>query len=142
MDPFLARTMVESLSKGVDPLTGRVLPESDSCYGEAVQDALLEVLAHCTIESNEQYLIRIKEEKALKRKEMRKKYTKRYPRGGDAWTSAEERRLSELHRNGCSIYRIANILQRTPGAIETRLKKLQMAPVYRNKISKDWSANR
>lgn len=133
MDPFLARTMVESLSKGVDPLTGRVLPKSDSCYGEEVQDALLEVLAHCTIESNEQYLVRIREEKALKRKETHKKYAKQYPCGGDAWTAEEERRLLDLHRKGCNIYQIANTLQRTPGAIETRLKKLQMVQVYRGR---------
>ena len=43
MDPFLARTMVESLSKGINPLTGRTLPQSDICANEEVQDALLEV---------------------------------------------------------------------------------------------------
>ena len=52
MDPFLARTMVESLSKGIDPLSGRVLPLNDSCSNEKIQDALIEILDHCTIESN------------------------------------------------------------------------------------------
>ena len=61
MDPYLARTMVESLSKGINPLTGRALPKSDICANEDVQDALLEVLEHCAIESTEQYLVRIKE---------------------------------------------------------------------------------
>ena len=46
MDPFLARTMVESLSKGIDPLSGRVLPLDDSCSNEEVQEALLKVLEH------------------------------------------------------------------------------------------------
>ena len=63
MDPFLARTMVESLSKGINPLSGRVLPLNDSCSNEKIQDALIEILDHCTIESNEQYLFRIKQEK-------------------------------------------------------------------------------
>ena len=67
MDPFLARTMVESLSKGINPLSGRVLPLNDSCSNEKIQDALIEILDHCTIESNEQYLFRIKQEKVQER---------------------------------------------------------------------------
>ena len=43
MDPFLARTMVESLSKGINPLSGRVLPLNDSCSNEKIQDALIEI---------------------------------------------------------------------------------------------------
>ena len=61
MDPFLARTMIESLSKGINPLTGCALPTRDICANEDVQEALLEVLEHCSIESAEQYLVRIKE---------------------------------------------------------------------------------
>lgn len=30
MDPFLARTIVESLSKGFNPVTGRALPPNDA----------------------------------------------------------------------------------------------------------------
>ena len=83
MDPFLARTMVESLSKGIDPLSGRALPLKDSCSNEEIQEALLEVLAHCSIESSEQYLVRLKEEKAAARRAKRNEYAKRYPRSGD-----------------------------------------------------------
>ena len=133
MDPFLARTMVESLSKGINPLTGRVLPQNDSCSNEEIQDALLEVLEHCSIESTEQYLARIKEEKELARKKKREYNAKCYPRGGAAWTSDEEQRLLYLHRQGVNIYQIANILKRTPGSISDRLKKLQSRPIYRSK---------
>ena len=63
MDPFLARTMVETLSKGINPVTGRVLNSNDSCANEEIQDALIEVLEHCTIESVEQYMVRMKEER-------------------------------------------------------------------------------
>ncbi len=133
MDPFLARTMVESLSKGINPLTGCVLPQTDSCSREEIQEALLEVLAHCSIESSEQYLVRIKEEKALVRKGKREYSAKRYPRAGDSWTFEEERKLLYLHRNGCNIYQIANTLKRTPGAIADRLKKLQCRPIYRGR---------
>lgn len=133
MDPFLARTMIESLSKGINPLTGCVLPQNDSCSREEIQEALCEVLAHCSIESSEQYLVRIKEEKALARKERREYNAKRYPRAGDSWTSEEERKLLYFHRNGCNIYQIANTLERTPGAIADRLKKLQCRPIYRSR---------
>lgn len=133
MDPFLARTIVESLSKGVNPLTGCILPQNDICSNEEVQDALLEVLEHCVIESNEQYLVRLKEEKAEKHAENVRRNAERYPRGGDTWTKLEEQKLLSLHRQGKNIYQIANILKRTPKAISERLKKLQCRPIYRNK---------
>ena len=131
MDPFLARTMVESLSKGIDPLSGRALPLKDSCSNEEIQEALLEVLAHCSIESNEQYLVRLKEEKAATRRAKRNEYAKRYPRGGEPWQDEEEKQLLRMHRKGFNIYKIANVLERTPGAIADRLKKLQEDPIYR-----------
>ena len=132
MDPFLARTMVESLSKGVNPLTGRVLPQNDICSNEEIQDALIEVLSHCAIESNEQYLVRLKEEKAEKHAENVRYNAERYPKGGSAWTSTEEQKLISLHKQGKNIYQIANIMKRTPSAISDRLRKLQQRPIYRN----------
>ena len=133
MDPFLARTMIESLSQGINPLTGRALSTSDICTNVDVQDALLEVLEHCSIESTEQYLVRIKEEKKEKREAKRADNTRRYPRGGEAWSKEEEFQMISMHRSGCNIYQIANILKRTPGAISDRMKKLQMRPIYRAK---------
>ena len=132
MDPFLARTMVESLSKGVNPLTGRVLPQNDICSNEEIQDALIEVLSHCAIESNEQYLVRLKEEKAEKHAENVRRNAERYSKGGSAWTSTEEQKLLLLHKQGKNIYQIANIMKRTPSAISDRLRKLQQRPIYRN----------
>ena len=79
MDPFLARTMVETLSKGINPVTGRTLDKRDSCANEEIQDALIEVLEHCTIESVEQYMIRLKEEKEAEREERKIRNAKRYP---------------------------------------------------------------
>lgn len=133
MDPFLARTMVESLSKGIDPITGCALSNKDVCSNDDVQDALLEVLAHCTIESTEQYLVRLKEEKQEKADAKREYNAKRYPRGGEPWTKNEEAHMLSLHRSGCNIYQIANILKRTPGAISDRMKKLQTKPLYRTR---------
>lgn len=133
MDPFLARTIVESLSKGINPITGRALPQSDICANEEVQDALLEVLEHCAIESAEQYLVRIKEEKQEKAAARRERNIRQYPRGGEPWSKEEETYMLSMHRSGCNIYQIANILKRTPGAISDRMKKLQTKPIYRTK---------
>ncbi len=131
MDPFLARTMVESLSKGIDPLSGRVLPLDDSCSNEEVQDALLTVLEHCSIESNEEYLHRLKEEKKAEKRARRETSAKRYPRGGEPWRRDEEKQLINLHHEGATVYTIAAILKRTPQAIEGRLKKMNIQPRYR-----------
>ena len=134
MDPFLARTMVETLSKGINPVTGRVLNSNDSCANEEIQDALIEVLEHCTIESVEQYMVRMKEERQVAHEEKVARNAQRYPRGGEPWSSAEEQELLSLHRWGKSIYQIAGILNRTPRAIEDRLKKLQCRPIYRSRL--------
>ena len=132
MDPFMARTMVESLSKGINPITGCALPLQDICSDEEVQDALLEVLEHCSIESVEQFLVRNKEEKEAVRKAKRRENAKRYPRGGEPWSAEEESKLLYLHRKGCNTYRIANILKRTPMAISTHLRELGSTPICRN----------
>ena len=133
MDPFLARTMVESLSKGINPITGRALPQSDVCTHEDVQDALLEVLEHCSIESTEQYLVRIKEEKLKKAESKREHNIQKYPRGGAPWSKEEDAHMLSLHRSGCNLYQIANILKRTPCAISERMNKLQTKPIHRAK---------
>ena len=48
-DDLMARTMVENLSIGINPLTGRALPPSDCCANEVVQEALKAVLEHCSL---------------------------------------------------------------------------------------------
>lgn len=51
MDDLMARTMVENLSIGIDPITGKVLPEADACSNEIVQEAIKTVLEFCSIDS-------------------------------------------------------------------------------------------
>ncbi len=138
MDPFLARTMVETLCKGINPVTGLALPNSDSCADEYIQEALIEVLEHCTIESTEQYAFRIKEEKREKHEEHMAIRAEKYPRAGTPWDKTEEKRMLEMHRSGKNIYQIANCLQRTPGAISDKLKRLEMKPIYRTKKTPKW----
>lgn len=131
MDPFLARTMVERLSKGIDPTAGLTLSHRDSCSNGTIQEALIEVLTHCSIESTEQYLFRIKEARKAKTEITREKNKQRYPRGGEPWAQQEESYMISLHQSGCNIYQIANILKRTPGAISDRMKKLQNKTIHR-----------
>ena len=52
------------------------------------------------------------------------------------WSKEEERQLIQMHHRGANIYMIANVLKRTPTAIENRLKKIQERPIYRNKKSR------
>ena len=132
MDPFLARSMVETLSKGINPVTGLALGCRDSCFNEDIQEALAEVLEHCTIESTEQYACRIREEKKNLHTARQERNARCYPRGGEPWTEEEERELLQMHRRGSNIYMIANVLKRTPGAICSKLKSLQCKPIKRS----------
>lgn len=133
MDPFLARTMIESLNRGVNPVTGQVLSHNDSCSNEDIQEALQTVLEHCTIEPVEQYLLRTKEEKQSAREVRAAKNAQRYPRGGEVWSAKEEQEMLTMLRRGKNIYQIANVLKRTPRAISERMKNLQFAPVKGHK---------
>lgn len=114
MDDMLARTIIETLAKGINPLTGWILSENDSCAQEEIQEALKIVLEHCSIESTAEYL------KSLPRN----KKAERYSRAGTAWSQKEERELLRLHQQGNSVKRISLILKRSTGAIESKLRKL------------------
>ena len=65
-DDLMARTMVENLSIGINPLTGRALSPSDCCANEVVQEALKAVLEHCSLESYASILERQRKENAEK----------------------------------------------------------------------------
>lgn len=124
MDDLMARTMVENLSFGINPITGKLLSQDDSCANEFVQEAIRTVLDHCTIDSYATILerqIKEKKEEAEKRKETRKAH---YPNQGNPWTKREEGILFVLHREGYHIPHIANILKRSPTAITDKLKML------------------
>ena len=127
MDELLARTMVETLSKGIDPLSGRALPESHLCCNEEVQKALETVLAKCTIESNEQLLKRLRDEKRAKREEYAAYNAARFENQGAPWTREEEETLLSLNRR-CNVWKIANIMGRSPKAIVNHLRLLGAAP--------------
>ena len=55
--------------------------KGNSCENEEIQDALTEVLEHCTIESVEQYMVRMKEDRQAAYEEKVARNAQRYPRG-------------------------------------------------------------
>lgn len=120
-DDLMARTMVENLSVGINPLTGRALPPSDCCANEVVQEALKAVLDHCSLESYASIL----EQQRREKKEKKERRKAQYPNAGKAWSREEDQRLYDLyfHRKH-SIWQIANILKKTPGSITSHLKKI------------------
>lgn len=123
-DDLMARTMVENLSIGINPLTGRVLPPSDCCANEVVQEALRAVLEHCSLESYASILERQRKEKEAAQKEKNERRKTQYPNTGKAWSREENEKLYDLYfRRKNNIWQIANILKRTPGSISSHLKK-------------------
>ena len=128
MDDLMARTMIENLSVGIHPLTGKALPKQDAGANEIVQEALKAVLEHCSLESYATIRTKQRKEKEAARAEKKQQYAVRYPNQGKPWTHEEERKLQALHHNGYPIPHIANILKRSPGAI---LKRIQKGFIYR-----------
>ena len=84
MDDLMARTIVENLSLGVNPISGQALDDNDVCANETVQEALRVVLEHCSLES---YNTKAHERSPKKRKERRE------------YLSAQARSLREQAEN-------------------------------------------
>ena len=124
MDDLMARTMVENLSIGIDPITGRLLQQDDSCANELVQEAVRTVLDHCTIDSYATILERQRKAKKEQKEKGKEERKVRYPNQGKPWTKSEEGTLSVLGREGYYIPHIANILKRSPSAIADKMRKL------------------
>ena len=126
MDDLMSHTMVENLSIGIDPLTGRALSPEDCCANEVVQEALKIVLENCTIESYGSILERQRREKKEQREARKKQRAERYVNQGKTWTSLEDKQLWALRRKGYTLPHIANILKRSPSSIRTHLERQKM----------------
>ena len=122
MNEMMARTIVETLSKGIDPLTGRVLPETHLCSNEIIQDALETVLSKCSIESNEQFLQRNKQNDRRQQKAIRRATL---DNAGSSWLPEEEDTILELYARKYSLQEIARITGRTGGEISAKLRQLR-----------------
>jgi DNA-binding NarL/FixJ family response regulator len=55
------------------------------------------------------------------------KIRKKYPNAYNPWKSREEKILRQMFRGGAPIYAIASALKRQPGAIKSRIRKLDLS---------------
>ena len=129
MDDLMARTMVENLSKGINPFTGLDLPENDICSNVEVQKALQFVLAYCSIDTYEKIARRERRGKAPRRVKTapwdNQKSGKDYDTDESEWTDAEDKRLYELYRQNLPELLIAKNMDRTPAQIRRRMRFLR-----------------
>lgn len=134
MDDLMARTMVENLSKGINPFTGEDVPKTDLCANEEIQKALQFVLYYCSIESYERMLKReysgktpLPAKTAPWEKGKEKKTKKRRVRSAarKEWTAEEDLRLYQLHdKEFQTEEQIAKALNRSPTEVRRRISKL------------------
>lgn len=124
MDDLMARTIVENLRYGINPITGEALSRGDICTNEIVQTALQMVLDNCSLESYASIRKRESEEKEAAAEERKAARVAKYPRQGKPWTLEEEQKLMTMHRQGYSVMRISNVLQRSPHAIMRHLERM------------------
>lgn len=120
MDDLMARTIVENLSLGINPLTGESLGAEDSCSNEMVREALCVVLEHCSLDS---YATEAK--KRIRKTSKKKRQVVSRAKNEDGWTTKEDYRLIELCKEGKCILEIAREMRCSTDKICTKLKSLQ-----------------
>lgn len=105
MDIQRAKELLTLLSDGVNPLTGEILAEDDSCNQVEIVRALNTVLRHLDNQSD--------------------KPSKHLPENaGKPWTEEDEEVLCRMFEQGCTRKEICNYFKRSTGAIAARLVKL------------------
>lgn len=105
MDITRAKKIVEILADGVNPMTGEVLSDSDSCNQVEVVRALHTVLK--ALDTPQQKSRKPKAENA-----------------GKPWTESDDRTLCEMYYAGYSNRELCEHFKRSSGAIDSRLVKL------------------
>ena len=102
MDILRAKEILEGLADGVNPLTGEVLPEEDSCNQPEIIRALHSVL------------------NALSEKKPRP-----HPENaGRPWTAEDDELLCQMYDTGKSRKEICEYFKRSTGGIASRLVRL------------------
>ena len=104
MDLQRAKELLTVLADGINPLTGEVLPDSDSCNQVDIVRALHTVLMSLKTNSSREKLIP--------------------ENAGNPWTIEEDNALIEAYRNGATPADLAKVHNRSRGAITSRLSKL------------------
>lgn len=106
-----ALQIVQSLADGRCPITGRTLP-AESPYQQAEVVRALHVAV-----------------RALERLEQRVRRDSRLPeQAGKSWNTTEDQQLREEFAAGKSVRELAELHNRTDGAIRSRLEKLGKLP--------------
>ena len=105
MDIIRAKEILEILADGVNPLTGEVLPDSDSCNQVEVVRAIHAVLKYIDLEPE-------------------KPKRPQPENAGKPWTQEDEEILCRMFDTGCPGEAICNHFQRSHGAIAAKLVKL------------------
>jgi hypothetical protein len=109
MELQTARQIIDTLSQGVDPVTGESMP-ADSPYNEPAVIRALFTVSH-----------------ALEGKLARMQRAQ--PRNaGKPWVADEDMQLVAAHREGKDVKQMAEQMGRTPFAVESRLVKMGLLP--------------
>lgn len=122
MDDLMARTIVENLSLGVNPISGQALDDNDVCANETVQEALRVVLEHCSLES---YNTKAHERSPKKRKERREYLSAQARSLREQAENEGKRKLAQLCREGKSVLEMAREMRCSTGEICEKLKRLR-----------------
>lgn len=108
MELIRAVELLEILADGVNPVTGEVLPDDDSCNQAEVVRAL-----HTVLRAVEQEM------------QPSKKTKKAQPENaGKPWTAEDDALLCEMFDAGCDSKELCSCFKRTKGAISARLVRL------------------
>ena len=122
MDDLLARTIVENLSLGINPMSGQALDDNDVCANETVQEALRVVLEHCSLES---YKTKAHERSPEKRKEKREYLSAQARCLREQAENEEKHKLAQLCGEGKSVLEMAREMRCSTGEICEKLKRLR-----------------
>jgi hypothetical protein len=118
-----ARTTIQALIGGVDPVSGADLPNESVLQNAGVIRALLTA---CT---------------ALEEMSSRAARRAKLPEGvGKTWTPAEEQKLIAAFNRGSSVQEIASAHKRTIGAIEARLEKFRLITAEQRTAPYSWGS--
>ena len=109
MELHAARQIIDTLSQGIHPVTGEVMPEDSPYNAPPVIRALFAV------------------SQALETKPPRAPRASR-PNAGKPWVPEDDEKLAQSYSAGLTLSALANELGRTPFAVETRLVKLGKLP--------------
>ena len=103
-----------ALSRGLDPMSGEVLPQESIVRRAEIIRALQEAA-------------RVLENPARRRAD-RTWHAPLPPKTGTPWSQEEDAILRSGHQNGRSVEELSSDFGRTPNAIATRLERLGLAP--------------